>query len=238
MREYCFRILTPPPVQWDEETTVEGLFWMESKQWNVGLLNELFSQEEVDLIRGIPLSLRNIADRRVWHFEKPGKFTVRSAYHVAKGMNIANGEEAASSSSPSNSLGESLWRKLWSAYVPGKVKVCVWRACLDSLPTRLDLSKKKVPITVDCVVCGGQVELAEHVLRDCHVARWVWFRGLGIKVESRHMEPFMNWLAHVQVQVSAPGFELCLLLIWSLWKHCNEVMWNGNILFPFKIILQ
>ena len=28
------------------------------------------------------------------------------------------------------------------------------------------------------MVCGGLTESTEHVFRDCHVARAVWFRGL------------------------------------------------------------
>ena len=62
-RDFCLRILTPTPVYWDEEATVDNLFWLNSKQWNIQLLNELFSQEEVDLICDIPLSIRDEEDR-------------------------------------------------------------------------------------------------------------------------------------------------------------------------------
>lgn len=89
----------------------------------------------MELIRGLPLSLRDTADRKVWHFEQHRKLTVRSTYHVARGLNVANGEGVASFSSSSSFIGEKLWKKLWNACVPGKVKICVWRACLNSLPT-------------------------------------------------------------------------------------------------------
>ena len=125
-RESCLRILTSPAAHWNIEATVETLLRMEPKQWNVRLLNECFSQEEVDLIRGIPLSLRNVADRRVWHYDLHGKFTVLSAYHVARRIIATTGEGHAGSHSATSNSREKLWKKLWSACVPGKVKICVW----------------------------------------------------------------------------------------------------------------
>lgn len=115
-RESFFRILTPPPVQWDVDATVDKLFWVDSKQWNVQLLNDLFSPEEVTLIRVIRLGLRDTIDHRIWNYDRYGKFTVRSAYHVARGLLGTSGEGVVGSSS-SNVVGE----KLWKACVPGKV---------------------------------------------------------------------------------------------------------------------
>ncbi|XP_028946850.2 uncharacterized protein [Malus domestica] len=84
-------------------------------------MNELFSQEELDLIGGIPLNLQDSEDRRVWHYEGNGKFIVRSAYHVVRGINVANGEGVTGSSSSSSIVGEQFWKKLWSACVPRKL---------------------------------------------------------------------------------------------------------------------
>lgn len=118
--------MTPPPAHRNVEAVVDGLFWNESKQWDIQLLNDLFSSEEVELIRSLPLSLRNVGDRRIWHYERNGKFTVRSAYHVARCLNVSNGANAAASSSSSGSVGEKFWKKLWSTCVPGKVKICAY----------------------------------------------------------------------------------------------------------------
>lgn len=61
--ESYFRILTPIPEHWDPKATVDGLFWMKLKQWNVPLLYDLFSPEKIDLIRSLPLSIRDVEDR-------------------------------------------------------------------------------------------------------------------------------------------------------------------------------
>lgn len=127
---------------------------------------------------------------------------------------------------------------MWGACVSGKVKICVWRACLDSLPTRLNLCKRRVMTEEMSVVCGGWVESTEHVFRDFNVARAVWFRGLGLWVDGGQRGCFMNWLANLQFQGPTSGFNLCLMLIWSLWKHMNEIIWNGTALPPLEIVLR
>lgn len=151
---------------------------------------------------------------------------------------MVHAEGAAGSSSSSSEFRVKFWKKLWGACVPRKVKICVWRACLDSLPTRLNLRKRKVMIEEVCVVCGGQVESTEHVLRDCTVAKAVWFRGLGLRVDGGHGVCLMNWLANLQFQGSATGFDLCLMLIWLLWKNRNEILWNIAMLPPLEIVLR
>lgn len=62
LREHYFRILSLLPAYWSVDATVDGLFWNGSNFWDVQLLDELFSSEEVELIRSIPLSLRYVED--------------------------------------------------------------------------------------------------------------------------------------------------------------------------------
>lgn len=74
-------------------------------------------------------------------------------------------------------MGEKFWKKVWNANVQGKVKIYAWSACLDSLPTRLNLSNRRMMGEEMCVVCGVQVESMEHVFRDYSLARAVWFQS-------------------------------------------------------------
>lgn len=98
---------------------------------------------------------------------------------MARGILDNTGNGADGSSSSSGDVGEKFWKKLWNASVPSKVKICAWHVCLDSLPTQLNLRKRKMMVNEMCVVCGVQSESAEHVLRDCSLVKAVWFRSLG-----------------------------------------------------------
>lgn len=94
---------------------------------------------------------------------------------MARGIIESHGNEANGSSFSSSGVGEWFWKKLWNASVRGKVKICAWHACLDSLPTCLNLSKRRVMGEEVYVVCGVHSESTKHVFRDCSLARAVWF---------------------------------------------------------------
>ncbi|TQE13774.1 hypothetical protein C1H46_000781 [Malus baccata] len=74
-------------------------------------------------------------------------------------------------------------RKIWNACVPGKVMICAWRAYMNALPTHGNLVRRMVAVENVCGICGGYGESTEHVLRDCSLAKTVWFGGLGIRVD-------------------------------------------------------
>lgn len=80
----------------------------------------LLSTEEVDLIRTIPLSKLKVDDKLVWHYDKRGLFTVKSAYHVTRLWTIPI---SLTSSSVSSSRYSVLWEKLWGALIPPKAKL-------------------------------------------------------------------------------------------------------------------
>lgn len=73
------------------------------------------------------------------------------------------------------------------------------------------------------------MESIERVLRDCNVARAAWFRSLGLRVDVDQRVSLMLWLANLHLQGSKSGFELCLMLLWNLWKHMNDILWNGKM---------
>ena len=83
-RENYFKVFTPPPLPQLLEATVESLFLDGARTWNKILLHQLFSLEEVEVIQSIPLSIRRMSDRQVWHYEHNGIFLVKSAYYLAK----------------------------------------------------------------------------------------------------------------------------------------------------------
>ncbi|XP_024195736.1 uncharacterized mitochondrial protein AtMg00310-like [Rosa chinensis] len=54
--------------------------------WNVELVRSLFFVEEAEVILGLVLSVRGGVDRRVWHRDPKGQFTVKSACRLALQM--------------------------------------------------------------------------------------------------------------------------------------------------------
>jgi hypothetical protein len=83
----------------------------------------------------------------VWEAAKNGQFSVKSAYHVAMEM----GRRYAGSSSSEGSSSD-LWRRIWRISGPRVVKLFMWQACNDILPTNENLLKWKVLTEALCPI--------------------------------------------------------------------------------------
>ncbi|GLT68987.1 hypothetical protein SLA2020_411750 [Shorea laevis] len=97
-------------------------------QWDVNKLNACFSNEECREILKIPTG--DCADSLIWHFDKYGRFSVKSAYLLA--LNAVN-EPDMHTDTMVLSSGE--WKNLWKQKVPPKIHVFLWRAIHNSLPS-------------------------------------------------------------------------------------------------------
>ncbi|TQD69955.1 hypothetical protein C1H46_044511 [Malus baccata] len=69
----------------------------------------------------IPLSLFQPHDSLIWTAENNGGSTTKSAYHVARSCSEASGDVP--SGSHLNVDTRFLWKALWRAKIPGKVKI-------------------------------------------------------------------------------------------------------------------
>jgi hypothetical protein len=69
-------------------------------------------------------------DKMIWQATASGEFSVRSAYYLEMERNAEKGGEG------SNKSGFSpLWKTIWDLKVPNTMKVFIWRACNNILPT-------------------------------------------------------------------------------------------------------
>ena len=93
---------------------VEELIALEDRVWNEELIRESFSPTVADEIMDIPLSKRMTEDRLIWEQDKLGRFTVRSAYSLARIM-LGREEMRMEFRSP-------LWKIVWTANIMPKVK--------------------------------------------------------------------------------------------------------------------
>ncbi|KAJ0890151.1 putative reverse transcriptase zinc-binding domain-containing protein [Helianthus annuus] len=63
----------------------------------------------------------------------------------------------------------------WVKWIPIKINVFVWRACLNRIPVAVNLIKRGMTMTSeDCVNCHNMAESVVHCLLGCSVARAVW----------------------------------------------------------------
>ena len=101
-------------------TKVSDLIDPTSGTWGIQLLQQTFNEEDVQLILQIPIQGGDV-DTLAWHFDKKGKFSVKSAYQVVLGKQARNSaHDVASSSSQNVQCRTTFWKKLWRLPLPKK----------------------------------------------------------------------------------------------------------------------
>jgi hypothetical protein len=100
-------LINPIAGSWDEEL-VKDTFW-----------------EDSNIIFSLPI-LQGSENRLIWHFDKKGQFSVRSAYKVSRDAILRN--ECRNGGQGGSALADHLvWDKLWKMHCPNKVKHFLWR---------------------------------------------------------------------------------------------------------------
>lgn len=105
----------------------------------------------------------NVEDKLIWHFDRLGRYSTKSGYHVARLMGESNGVSSGAAAG-SSSL-DPLVMNIWRLQIPNKIKIFLWRLWTNSLPTRFNLHKRKVILTPLYSLCGASIETAFHALR-------------------------------------------------------------------------
>ena len=132
-------------------------------------MTTLFGVETHQEILAIPLTRMEEEDKVIWKENKGQSFSVKSAYLVA--LRVVQQQSGESSHTLRN---EKVWKLILSMNVPPKVRNFVWRACLNILPTRANLQRRKIVVDPWFDFCKQQPEVVGHVLWECPFARNTW----------------------------------------------------------------
>ncbi|XP_075662987.1 uncharacterized protein LOC142632479 [Castanea sativa] len=181
---------------------VSTLIDCDTRRWKADLVKSLFFPFEARTILNIQISYNLPEDKIIWVGNNKGVFTVKSAYYMALNM-VDSSEEGESSYGDPRDL---LWRKVWHLHIPSKVRIFAWRACVDALPTMVNLQNRGIWENDLCPCCGKDSEMIFHSLVNCEVARRVWD----------------NWESQVIENWNQVAFEsICQLpsQIWSFAKR-------------------
>ena len=143
-----FRIASPQKLL-PMEMMVSALIDADSGAWLANMIRDIFMEHEADSILSIPLSTKLPVDRLVWSAAANRRFSVKSAYHLARNRGIIDRGESSDSSGM-----RSFWRKLWRTNIPNKIRTFGWKACQNILPTKMNLFQRKIIEDLTCDACG------------------------------------------------------------------------------------
>ncbi|KAF5447348.1 hypothetical protein F2P56_032905 [Juglans regia] len=148
---------------------VSSLIDQNSRQWNSKLVNQLFPQEEAEIIQQIPLSPSNCEDKLIWLGTPQGIYSVKSAYHMLREMEALEKGQGSNSSHR-----DQFWKRLWKLRITPTAKNFMWRVCNEALPTNFNLFKRKILDKPLCPICWQEDETILHALWSCPAAQDVW----------------------------------------------------------------
>ena len=85
------------------------------------------------------------------------------------------------------------WSIILDLVIPLRIKLLLWWACKECLPTRLNLCKRGMPITDTCVLCGATAQSTLHLFTECGYAEAYWTKANQPRSLDDH-PTFKDWL--------------------------------------------
>ena len=155
------------------------------------------------------LSSRDIL---VWKEFRSQCFSVKTAYQVA--LRIRQQQRVEHSGMM---VDRGIWRKLWRLNVPPKMRMFVWRACLNILPTRDNLHRRKININPRCEICYKHLEFTAHLLWECPLEQNVWALCQGqLQKCSNVAEDIFMLFRRLVAKLSQQELERWAVTIWAI----------------------
>jgi hypothetical protein len=212
-----------------KDALVSELIDVDTRQWKRDLIFLYFDQSVAKRIISTPLSLRLPSDVLVWNWEKDGVYSVRSAYH------LLCEEKTRLLPGPSCPSKSKVWKEIWRAPVPNKIKNFMWRLTKDILPTCANLHKKGISLDLLCPMCHLEEESASHLFLQCELMKLTLFAShLGSHVPLNI--DLHDWILKWLTCQDALGSQLFCTILWKFWTARNNVVFNGIRLDPTRLV--
>ena len=112
-------------------------------------------------------------------------------------------------------VGSSVWRKLWKLHIPNEIKVFVWRALHDILPTRENLVCRHIVEDSTYELYKRGYDSVLHILWECSVAQDVWVGcSRGLQKCAGGQKDFLQLVEELLNKLPLEEFELFLVQAW------------------------
>ncbi|CAN1744284.1 Putative ribonuclease H protein At1g65750 [Linum perenne] len=201
-----------------ENLRVEDLWIPGFRCWDEELLYNIFSPEDVAAIMEVNTLVGGGNDNRIWHYNKSGEYSVKSAYKVYM--------EFMADRASLNTAGS--WKALWNQRVPPKVCHFLWRLGRGVLPLRSVLRRRHINVPAECGLCNTGSEDELHLFINCSKTKEVWSAaGLLGKIESTTAaNSFDAWLGAFLQHWGEEDRSRGAMVLWSIWGERNQIVWN------------
>ena len=213
-----------------KEWTVAQLIDSNLGGWNHCIIDSLFLQFEVQWIKGIPLCLSRKEDCIIWPRCKSGIYSVKLGYQLLCEL---DGIEEASASY--NEKTRNFWRSIWQLRVPNKVKIFLWRACTDALPTKVNLQKRRVLDNTVCSLYQKALEDVFHAMWSYEAIQSIWLSSFSwLQDQTNQLKTILDLVS--VILIASVRVDVFAMVAWSVWCRRNKLRCNEQTLPIHKVI--
>ncbi|KAH9689005.1 reverse transcriptase domain-containing protein [Citrus sinensis] len=170
-----------PSFVWRKNVVVAD-FIDDKNQWMKEKVVQCFPEEVAQRILRTPLPRTPQEDRMIWHFDKYGCYSVRSGHQVAVRMKFPDNPECSDSS-------KTQWKVIWSNEIPEKIKIFMWRAAQNLLPTANNLWRKNVHDILSMLQELASRRMKEEIEQILAICWAIWYVRNRFVIEGKQEEP-------------------------------------------------
>ncbi|KAL4564028.1 hypothetical protein LXL04_028078 [Taraxacum kok-saghyz] len=134
----------------------------------------------------------------------------------------------------SRSIG-SICKNEWINWIPSKENIFLWRILNGRLAVRKTLVEIDIDIpSLNCEICGDQVENYRHLFFSCDLASCLWTRlGLWCKTSIPSLETVLDCFAWIDFSFKSPMKiktikTIVVALLKVVWMHRNDIIFNNK----------
>lgn len=147
----------------------------------------------------------------IWPRNRDGKYSVKTGYRLLLELDRRSRASSFDVNPP-----KIFWNWLWRIGIPNKVKVFLWRACSEALPTRKNLQKRKVLNDPTCSFCLIHQEDTVHALWECVDLHTIWEPLLGwVRKDHPHLHSVAELASLIDQQPCQ--LDLFAMVAWLVW---------------------
>ncbi|XP_018813588.2 uncharacterized protein LOC108985665 [Juglans regia] len=112
----------------------------------------------------------------------------------------------------------------------------LWRATHESLPTNLNLKRRKIKEDPSCPICRQETESVMHALWSCSAVMDVWFfSSRGLQKMKVGFKSFKEVVEHVIAILSEEEVELFACTAYHVWRRRNAFLFERKFENPSRI---
>lgn len=128
---------------------------------------------------------------------------------------------------------------------PVKMNILLWRASMNSIPTRGKLSSRGITLdSIICLICSDVVESIDHLFLGCEELAVIWSRvAVWWKCNLVSIQSLLTWVYSIKLFGGnhKPFHDVVMTVLWFIWNFRNssflERLLLENSLFFMRLLI-